>query len=34
LIVLLVVAGSLLIMANLNENMMLSSELMNLHMQH
>jgi cytochrome o ubiquinol oxidase operon protein cyoD len=34
LIVLLVVAGSLLIMANLNENMMPSSELMNLHMQH
>jgi cytochrome o ubiquinol oxidase operon protein cyoD len=34
LIVLLVVAGSLLIMANLNENMMPSPELMNLHMQH
>jgi cytochrome o ubiquinol oxidase operon protein cyoD len=34
LIVLLVVAGSLLIMTNLNENMMPSSELMNLHMQH
>jgi len=34
LIVLLVVAGSLLIMANLNENMMPSSEMMNLHMQH
>jgi cytochrome o ubiquinol oxidase operon protein cyoD len=34
LIVLLIVAGSLLIMANLNENMMPSSELMNLHMQH
>ena len=32
LIVLLVVAGSLLIMANLNENMMPSPELMNLHM--
>jgi cytochrome o ubiquinol oxidase operon protein cyoD len=34
LIVTLVVAGSLLIMANLNENMMPSPELMNLHMQH
>ena len=34
LIVLLLVAGSLLIMTNLNENMMPSSELMNLHMQH
>ena len=34
LIVLLVVAGSLLIMANLNDNMMLPAELMNLHMQH
>jgi len=34
LIVLLVVAGSLLIMTNLNENMMPSSELMNLRMQH
>jgi cytochrome o ubiquinol oxidase subunit IV len=34
LIVLLVVAGSLLIMTNLNENMMPSSELMNLQMQH
>jgi cytochrome o ubiquinol oxidase operon protein cyoD len=34
LIVLLVVAGSLLIMANLNENMMSSPELMNLQMQH
>jgi cytochrome o ubiquinol oxidase subunit IV len=34
LIVMLVVAGSLLIMANLNENMMPSPELMNLHMQH
>lgn len=34
LIALLVVAGSLLIMANLNENMMPSSDLMNLHMQH
>ena len=33
LIVLLVVAGSLLIMANLNENMMPSPELMNLQMQ-
>ena len=34
LIVTLVVAGSLWIMANLNENMMLPAELMNLHMQH
>jgi cytochrome o ubiquinol oxidase operon protein cyoD len=34
LIVFLVVAGSLWIMANLNANMMPSSELMNLHMQH
>jgi cytochrome o ubiquinol oxidase subunit IV len=34
LIVLLVVAGSLLIMANLNENMMPSPELMNMQMQH
>jgi len=34
LIVLLVVAGSLLIMANLHENMMPSPELMNLQMQH
>jgi cytochrome o ubiquinol oxidase subunit IV len=34
LIVTLVVAGSLLIMANLNANMTLSPELMNLHMQH
>ena len=34
LIVLLVVAGSLLIMANLNENMTPSPELMDLHMQH
>jgi cytochrome o ubiquinol oxidase subunit IV len=33
-IVLLVVAGSLVIMANLNENMMPSPELMNLQMQH
>ncbi len=33
LIVLLVVAGSLLIMADLNENMMPSSDLMNLQMQ-
>jgi cytochrome o ubiquinol oxidase subunit IV len=33
LIVLLVVAGSLLIMTNLNENMMSSPELMNLQMQ-
>jgi cytochrome o ubiquinol oxidase subunit IV len=34
LIVLLVVAGSLLIMTNLNENMMPSPDLMNLQMQH
>jgi cytochrome o ubiquinol oxidase subunit IV len=34
LIVGLVVGGSLLIMANLNDNLMLPSELMNLHMQH
>ena len=34
LIVTLVVAGSLWIMANLNDNMMLPAELMNLHMQH
>ena len=34
LIVLLVVAGSLLIMTNLNENMMAPADLMNLHMQH
>jgi cytochrome o ubiquinol oxidase operon protein cyoD len=34
LIVLLVVAGSLLIMTNLNENMMPPPELMNLQMQH
>jgi cytochrome o ubiquinol oxidase subunit IV len=34
LIVTLVVAGSLWIMANLNDNMMPSPELMNLHMQH
>jgi hypothetical protein len=34
LIVLLVVAGSLVIVANLNENMMPSPELMNLQMQH
>jgi cytochrome o ubiquinol oxidase operon protein cyoD len=34
LIVFLVVAGSLLIMRNLNENIMPSSELMNLQMQH
>ena len=34
LIVTLVVAGSLWIMANLNANMMPSTELMNLHMQH
>ena len=33
LIVVLVIAGSLWIMANLNENMMPSAELMNLHMQ-
>jgi cytochrome o ubiquinol oxidase subunit IV len=34
LIVTLVVAGSLWIMTNLNANMMLSPELMNLHVQH
>ena len=34
LIVTIVVAGSLWIMANLNDNMMLPAELMNLHMQH
>jgi cytochrome o ubiquinol oxidase subunit IV len=34
LIVALVIAGSLWIMANLNENMMPSAEPMNLHMQH
>jgi cytochrome o ubiquinol oxidase subunit IV len=34
LIVTLVVAGSLVIMANLNANMMPSPDLMNLHMQH
>src|SRR4051812_33638772 len=34
LIVTLVVAGSLWIMANLNDNMMLPAELMNMHMQH
>jgi cytochrome o ubiquinol oxidase operon protein cyoD len=34
LIVLLVVAGSLWIMTNLNNNMMPPAELMNLHMQH
>ena len=34
LIVILVVAGSLWIMANLNDNMMPPAELMNLHMQH
>jgi cytochrome o ubiquinol oxidase operon protein cyoD len=34
LIVLLVVAGSSLIMANLNANMVIPPELMNLHMQH
>jgi cytochrome o ubiquinol oxidase subunit IV len=34
LIVFLVVAGSLWIMANLNDNMMPGAELMNLHMQH
>jgi cytochrome o ubiquinol oxidase subunit IV len=34
LIVFLVVAGSLWIMANLNENMLLSPEMMTLHMQH
>jgi cytochrome o ubiquinol oxidase operon protein cyoD len=34
LIVALVVVGSLLIMADLNDNMMMGPELMNLHMQH
>ena len=34
LIVFLVLAGSLVIMANLNENMMVHSEMMNLQMQH
>jgi cytochrome o ubiquinol oxidase subunit IV len=34
LIVTLVVAGSLWIMTNLNDNMMLPAELMNVHMQH
>ena len=34
LIVFLVLAGSLVIMANLNENMAAHTELMNLHMQH
>jgi cytochrome o ubiquinol oxidase operon protein cyoD len=34
LIVGLVVVGSLLIMADLNDNMMPAAELMNLHMQH
>jgi cytochrome o ubiquinol oxidase operon protein cyoD len=34
LIVILVAAGSIFIMANLNENMMPPPELMNLHMQH
>ena len=34
LIVFLVVAGSLWIMTNLNDNMMPSHDLMNLHMQH
>ena len=34
LIVLLVVVGSTVIMANLNENLMPSPEVMNLHMQH
>ena len=34
LIVILVVAGSLWIMSNLNDSMMQSAELMNLHMQH
>jgi cytochrome o ubiquinol oxidase operon protein cyoD len=34
LIVFLVLAGSLVIMANLNENMMVHTELMNLQMQH
>jgi cytochrome o ubiquinol oxidase subunit IV len=34
LIVILVAAGSIWIMANLNENMMLPSQLMDLHLQH
>ncbi|MDB5928256.1 MAG: cyoD, partial [Betaproteobacteria bacterium] len=34
LIVILVMAGSLWIMANLNANMVMSPELMDLHMQH
>ena len=34
LIVTLVVAGSLWIMTNLNDNMMPPAELMNMHMQH
>ena len=34
LIVLLVAAGSIFIMANLNENMMPAADLMNMHMQH
>jgi hypothetical protein len=34
LIVILVAVGSIFIMANLNENMLPSPELMNLHMQH
>jgi cytochrome o ubiquinol oxidase operon protein cyoD len=34
LIVILVVVGSLLIMADLNDNMMPTAEIMNLHMQH
>jgi len=34
LIVILVVAGSLWIMTNLNDNMMAPADLMNLHMQH
>jgi cytochrome o ubiquinol oxidase operon protein cyoD len=34
LIVFLVLAGSLVIMANLNDNMMAHAELMNLHLQH
>jgi cytochrome o ubiquinol oxidase operon protein cyoD len=34
LVVFLVLAGSLVIMANLNDNMMAHSELMNLHLQH
>jgi cytochrome o ubiquinol oxidase subunit IV len=34
LIVILVVVGSLLIMADLNDNMMPTAEMMNLHMQH